>query len=289
MHREPEAEERRRNDRRHSNNYRPERSIPKAVLACLVSIYNRGSDNQLKWNQMISLIAGAIEYAFDSRFAANHREAAQLVSERQRQMCIKTVEKTTRDNISKIFNRHNEINGYQISDNMYVSMSRIGCADRSKQERTTILSLLMISAVNHKVLCSMTTRSPHLQTMDQELSIENIFSLCVEYLDHNSYGPNVVPVIPRPDTSSAQAGGGATTDDETVVVGPRRTTFRLRRSPEQEQPGDPAQRSGDDRDADVIQDFEDFTRSRDNSEDEMGSGLQDILYEDDLSWGNFSP
>lgn len=252
---EPEAaeaacssEERRRNERKHSNNYRSEKSILKAIIACLVSIYNRRSQNQLTWRQMIGLISGAIEFAYENSFAANHQEAAAQVSENQRGRCINTVEKTTRDNIGKIFNNFNRIRNYQPSDKLYVSMSQIGCAERSREDRIIILSLLMISAVNLAVLCSLTTREPHLQTMDQELSIQNIFHLCAERLDHNTYETDVpmVPDSPRADTSpsaSEDAAPVATDDDE--VVGPRTTVFRLRVTQQQPQSEPPSERPPD--------------------------------------------
>eukprot|EP00890_Picochlorum_soloecismus_P006209 jgi/Picsp_1/658/NSC_00653-R1_---NA--- len=282
----------RRNDRRHSNNYRSERSIPKAVVACLVAIYNRRSEIPLTWQQMTGLIGSAIEYAFDRRFAVNHPEDPQLVGEDQRKMCIRTVEKTTRDNIAKIFSSYNQLKGYRSNDNMYVSMSQIGCAERSKEERTIILSLLMISAVNHRVLCSMTTRSRHQQTMDQELSIENIFRLCVDYLDHSSYEPTNVPVVPefpRPPTSSAQAAGGATDDDE-MVTSARRTTFGLRLYPAQ-QPGESSQRSGDVHENSNMQYLMNFMRGHYYLEDSIDAAFQEILEEEDeeeLSWDNYA-
>ena len=272
------SEERRRNERKHSNNYRSERSIFKAIITCLVSIYNRTSQNQLKWKQMIALISGAIEFAYDNRFAANHPEAAGQVCESQRQRCIKTVEKTTRDNIAKIFNNFNHVRGYHSSDKLYVCMSGIGCAERTREDRIIILSLLMISAVNYTVLCSLTTREPHLQTMDQELNIANIFHLCVERLDHNTHETDVpmVPDSPRPGTSPAEDAPIATDDDD-EVVGPRRKVFKLRVAQEiQIEPL--SERSSDEHEASDMPEFAHLVRGNiDVEEDTFAQALEGLL------------
>jgi hypothetical protein len=180
-----QAEHPGKNARKHRINYRSERSMAKALVACLVCLDARSENQELQWKNVEDLIGSVMEYAYDTEFAAKHPECAEAISAELHAKCIQAVEKTTRDNVAKVFRGYNESRGYHATHGMRLTLFKLASEERSRQERLTVLSLLLIFGVNDKILSSR-VRSSHKKKMDESLSVELIFGLCAEYLDHRA-------------------------------------------------------------------------------------------------------